>query len=69
MGINDENGVPELAFTHSIKLEPTAKGYRIHVHCYGNSAEAVAEENMNCIRIQEQKLKDDNKPIAPMSNE
>jgi len=37
--------IPQLqTYTHSVKIEETAKGIRISVHCYANDREtAIAE--------------------------
>ena len=38
---------PAVTYTHSIKLEETAKGIRISVHVYANDTETVIEQTFN----------------------
>jgi len=35
---------PQLTYTHSLKLEETAKGIRISIHVYVNDQQTVIEE-------------------------
>ena len=53
-------------FSCGYKAEPTAKGWRIHVHCYGNSPEEVVSLVEKTIELAEAKMKEKNRPIAPM---
>lgn len=55
-------------FTHSIKLEETAKGVRIHVHVYANGQdEAIKEALETYLNVRNECLNGEVKiPLAPM---
>ena len=53
-------------FTHSIKIEDTAKGIRLSVHCYANDRQTAINETI-ATYLETKKLADKEKiPIAPM---
>jgi hypothetical protein len=41
----EETQQSQPTYTHSLKLESTQKGVRIHTHVYGMSVEQVTEES------------------------
>ena len=42
--MNNQESIIPTTYTHSLKLEETAKGIRISVHVYANDTETVIEE-------------------------
>ena len=53
-------------FTHSIKLEETAKGVRITVHIYANDRVKAMDEAIGTYEVMKGKLEEEEIPIAPM---
>jgi hypothetical protein len=53
-------------FTHSLKLEETAKGVRISVHVYGNSEEQVIQEAFNTYLKAKITAIDNKIPLTPV---
>ena len=53
-------------FTHSIKIEETAKGCRISVHVYANDMEAAIDGVITTYQLTKDMLKENKIPIAPM---
>jgi len=53
-------------FTHSIKIEETAKGVRISVHVYSNNRLAAIDEAIGTYEVMKDKLEEEEIPIAPM---
>jgi len=54
------------SFTHSLKLEETAKGVRISVHVYANNEEQVIEEAFNTYLKAKMVAMDNKIPLAPV---
>jgi hypothetical protein len=53
-------------FTHSIKLSETAKGIRIDVHVYANSAATAINEALDTYISMKAFLKSNNIQLAPV---
>jgi len=53
-------------FTHSLKLEETAKGLRISVHVYSNDQEQAIEEAFNTYLKAKMTAMDNKIPLAPV---
>ena len=53
-------------FTHSIKIEETAKGVRISVHVYANDRVTAIDEAIGTYEVMNAKLEEEEIPIAPM---
>jgi hypothetical protein len=53
-------------YTHSIKLEDTAKGIRISVHVYANNRQTALTEALNTYQDMKNLCTDNKRPIAPM---
>jgi hypothetical protein len=62
--------MPELVstgqYTHSLKLEETAKGIRISVHVYANDQATVIEETFNIYLKAVQTARDNKIQLAPI---
>lgn len=61
--------MPELVastYSHSVKLEETAKGVRISVHVYANTDMEVIEETFKTYLKARQTAMDNKIPLAPM---
>ena len=63
---NGYDGEYPTGFTHSIKLEGTAKGFRPSVHCYGNGADATVSETIKTLKMLIGELELKGIPVAPM---
>jgi len=62
--------MPELVappYTHSLKLEETAKGLRISVHCYANTTEDIIQETFRTYLKAKQEAIDNKIQLAPMN--
>lgn len=55
-------------YTHSIKVEETAKGLRIHVHVYGNGETETIESILGTYEKTIARFKEQGHVIAPMGN-
>lgn len=67
---NNNSGMPELIapqYTHSLKLEETAKGLRISVHCYANTTEDAIQETFRTYLKARQEAIDNKIQLAPMN--
>jgi hypothetical protein len=66
--INREEIPPTSAtqFTHSIKIEETAKGLRIHIHVYGNNEDETIETALRTYEKTIAKFMDHGHKLAPM---
>lgn len=53
-------------YTHSIKLEETAQGVRISVHCYGNNQAETLNEVFGTYNAAKLMAKEQNILLAPM---
>jgi len=53
-------------FTHSIKLEETAKGVRLSVHVYANDRVKAIDEAIGTYEVMKAALEGENIPMAPM---
>lgn len=53
-------------FTHSIKIEETAKGCRISVHVYANDRVKAIEEAIATYEVMKASLEGEEIPMAPM---
>lgn len=59
--------IPEQpAYSHSLKLEETAKGLRISVHVYANDHEKAIEESFNMYLKAKMTAQDNKIPLAPV---
>lgn len=54
-------------FSHSLKLEETAKGLRISVHVYANDHEKTIEEAFNMYLKAKMTAQDNKIPLAPVN--
>jgi hypothetical protein len=54
------------AYSHSIKIEDTAKGIRLSVHVYANSTGEAIEQAFSTYLTAQQTARDNKIPIAPM---
>lgn len=55
-------------YSHSLKLEETAKGVRVHVHVYANSNDDVIEQTFKTYKDAKDKAKAEGITLAPMEN-
>jgi hypothetical protein len=55
-------------YTHSIKIEDTAKGIRISVHVYTNDRQTAINEVIKTYLETKQKCEKENIVLAPMEN-
>ncbi len=53
-------------YTHSVKIEDTAKGIRLSVHVYANGLETAVSEAIKLYQATKQKAKKEKIPVAPM---
>jgi 5-hydroxyisourate hydrolase-like protein (transthyretin family) len=53
-------------FSHSVKIEQTAKGARITVHVNANSGLEAMEQSINLYRATKQQLKGLKEVVAPV---
>jgi len=53
-------------FTHSLKIEDTAKGIRISVHCYANDRQTAINEAFTTYLETKQRADKEKIPLAPM---
>jgi hypothetical protein len=53
-------------WSHSVKLEETAKGVRIHVHVYANNQEDAIAEALETYMNTRNACKENKIPLAPM---
>jgi hypothetical protein len=63
--LNQELEIPQ-NYTHSIKLEDTAKGIRISVHVYANDRQTALNEALNTYKDMQCLCTNDKIPLAPM---
>jgi hypothetical protein len=61
-------GLEGQIYTHSLKLEETAKGLRISVHVYTNDQEKAIEEAFNTYLKAKMTAMDNKIPLAPVDN-
>ena len=57
---------PALTYTHSLKLEETAKGIRLSVHVYANDQETVIEQTFQTYLKALQTARDNKITLAPI---
>jgi hypothetical protein len=55
-------------YTHSVKIEDTAKGIRLSVHVYANSSGEAMEEAFNTYLKAKMVAMDNKIPLAPVEN-
>ena len=61
--------MPELpVYSHSIKIEDTAKGIRLSVHVYTNSTGEAIEQAFNLYLKAKMTAVDNHIPLAPVEN-
>ena len=60
--------VPEGQYSHSLKLEESAKGIRISVHVYANNQEDVIQETFETYKKAIETAKEYNIVLAPVEN-
>jgi hypothetical protein len=53
-------------FTHSVKLEQTAKGLRVTVHVYANDRKTAVDEAFGLYQDAEERAEDLAIPLAPV---
>jgi hypothetical protein len=58
-----------LQYTHSIKIEDTAKGIRISVHVYANSTGEAIERAFNTYLKAKMTAMDNKIPLAPVGKQ
>ena len=56
-------------YTHSIKVEETAKGIRVHVHVYGNGEEDTIATALRTYEKTVDRFKERGHTMAPMNGE
>jgi hypothetical protein len=68
--MNSNNAsMPEVpVYSHSIKIEDTAKGIRISVHVYANSTGEAIEQAFNTYLKARTTAMDNKIPLAPIEN-
>jgi hypothetical protein len=59
---------PQPMFSHSLKLEETAKGLRISVHIYARNTAEALEEAFNLYLQSKIKAIDNKIPLAPVDS-
>jgi hypothetical protein len=57
---------PQL-YTHSIKIEDTAKGIRLSVHVYANDKETAIDETIATYLETKKKAEKEKIPVAPIN--
>ena len=55
-------------YTHSVKIEDTAKGIRLSVHVYANSSGEAMEEAFNTYLKAKMVAMDNKIPLEPIDN-
>ena len=63
----EETQQSQPTYTHSLKLESTQKGVRIHTHIYGMSVEQVTEESIKLYLSSKTRLESEGIQLAPMN--
>ncbi|MGH9972993.1 MAG: hypothetical protein ACRD93_03745 [Nitrososphaeraceae archaeon] len=53
-------------YTHSVKIEDTAKGIGLSVHVYANGLETAVNEAIKLYQATKQKAEQEKIPVAPM---
>jgi hypothetical protein len=53
-------------FTHSVKIEDTAKGISVSVHVYANDLQTAVNEAIKLYQATKQKAENEGIPVAPM---
>ena len=53
-------------YTHSVKIEETAKGCRIHVHAYANGRVEAITQAINTYMLTKKTMEYHKIPLAPM---
>jgi len=64
--MNNQESVIPTTYTHSLKLEETAKGIRISVHVYANNQEDVIQETFETYKKAIQTARDNKIQLVPM---
>lgn len=65
--ISENEVLPTTAlFTHSVKIEQTAKGARVTVHVNANNGLEAMEQSINLYRATKLQLEQLNEVVAPM---
>jgi len=64
--MNNQESVIPTTYTHSLKLEETAKGIRISVHVYANNQEDVIQETFETYKKAIQTATDNKIQLVPM---
>ncbi len=64
--INEESSTIPAQYTHSLKLEETAKGLRISVHVYTSDKETAINEAFATYLETKQKCEKEKIQVAPM---
>jgi hypothetical protein len=64
---SEEATAPQQQYTHSLKLEETAKGLRISVHVYANDRDTAVEEAFRTYNLAKLNCKERDILMAPMS--
>ena len=62
---NDTETIPTL-FSHSVKIEQTAKGARVTVHVNANNGLEAMEQSINLYRATKLELEQQKEVVAPM---
>jgi hypothetical protein len=65
MTIIETESIPA-QFTHSVKIEQTAKGARVTVHVNANNAPEAMEVSINLFRATKQRLEELKEVVAPV---
>jgi hypothetical protein len=66
---NEEISTSLQQFSHSIKVEETAKGIRVHVHVYGNDEEETIESALRTYEKTVARFKERGHIMAPMNGD
>ena len=62
---NDEVEYPPV-FSHSVKIDQTAKGARVTVHVHANSQETAIGQAVETYKNTIKKLEENGQPVAPI---
>jgi len=68
MNSNNASMPEQPQYTHSIKIEDTAKGIRLSVHVYANSTGAAIEEAFTTYLKAKMTAMDNKIPLAPVDS-
>jgi hypothetical protein len=62
----EESSTIPAQYTHSIKIEDTAKGIRLSVHCYATDRQTAIKEAIGTYLETKQRAEKEKIPLAPI---